>query len=694
MSLRTLSAATSVLALAIAGIGIQPTPARADEGMWTFNNFPIAAVNARYGTSIDQAWLDRIQNAAVRISGCSASLVSGEGLILTNHHCVVGCVQDLSDAQNDYVKNGWMPATREEEKQCPGQTAEILTQITDVTDRVLAAGAGLEGAAFVQARGAETQAIQQEVCGDDVKLTCQVISFYRGGQYALYKFRKYEDVRLAFAPEFQAAFFGGDPDNFNFPRYALDFGMLRIYEDGKPVETPNHLTWNPNAPKEGDPVFVAGNPGSTSRLLTISQLERLRDQVQPLTLIQQSELRGRMTQYSFTDEEAARVAVDPIFGLENSFKATYGQQQALLDPDFMQVKRDEEARIRGAVEADPALTARIGDPWADLEAIQARATELYLPYRQLEASAGGGSTLYSMAKQIVRASKERAKPANERRAGYSDGDLANLARRATQAFPIATDLEQIQLTFWLSKTREYLTVDNADVQRLLGRESPEALAARLVSGTGLADPARRGELLAMTPEQLAASGDPMIELVLRNDDAAQALRAGWEAGVSGPTARAAEKVAQARFAVLGSNQYPDATFSLRLSYGQVQGWTYRGTQVPAFTYMGGLYDRATGSQPFVLAQAFADNEAKVNKETVYDFSSTNDIIGGNSGSPVINAAGEVIGAAFDGNIHSLGGAFGYDAELNRTVSVSTAAITEALRNVYDQPRLLAELGVE
>jgi len=667
--------------------------ARAEEGMWTFDNFPIQTVNDRYGTRIDQAWLDRVRSAAVRIQGCSASLVSPQGLVLTNHHCIVGCVQDLSDAQNDYVKAGWMPATREEERQCPGQTAEILTGITDVTDRMLGSGAGLEGAAFVQARGAEQQAIQQENCGDDVKLTCQVISFFRGGQYKLYKFRKYEDVRLAFAPEFQAAFFGGDPDNFNFPRYALDFGMLRLYEDGRPVETPDHLTWNPNAPAEGEPVFVAGNPGSTSRLLTLSQLERLRDQVQPLTLIQAAELRGRMTQYSFTDAEAARVAVDPIFGLENSFKATYGQQQALLDPAFMQIKRDEEARIRAGVAADPALLERIGDPWADLERVQARASELFVPYRQLEASAGGGSTLYQYAKAIVRASKERAKPVAERRAGNTDADLAALGRRLATETPITNDLEQIRLTFWLSKTREYLTVDNADVQRLLRRESPEALALRLVQGTGLARPEHRAAMLAMTPEQLAASGDPLIELVLNNDDAAQALRAGWDSAVSGPTARAAEKLAQARFAVLGPNQYPDATFSLRLSYGSVQGWTYRGTEVSAFTYMGGLYERATGSQPFVLAEQFAAREADVNKQTVYDFVSTNDIIGGNSGSPVINAAGEVIGTAFDGNIHSLGGAFGYDGELNRTVSVSTAAITESLSNVYRQPRLLEELGI-
>jgi len=695
MSLRrtfSFTASLAALGVAAAVTGATATPARADEGMWTFDNFPIQTVNDKYGTRIDQAWLDRVRNAAVRLQGCSASFVSGEGLILTNHHCVISCVQDLSTAQNDYVKNGWMPATREEEKTCPGQTAEVLTDITDVTERVLGAGAGLEGAAFVTARAAEIDKIQKEACGDDRKLTCQVISFYRGGKYALYKFRKYEDVRLAFAPEFQAAFFGGDPDNFNFPRYALDAAFLRAYEDGKPVASPNHLKWNPEAPAEGDVTFVAGNPGSTSRLLTMSQLERLRDQQIPVTLIQGSELRGRLVEYSTQGDEEKRVALDPIFGLENSFKVYYGQQGALTDPAFMAKKRDEETELRQRVAADPALAERIGDPWADLEKVQSTARDLYLPYRQLEGNAGGGSTLYSYARAIVRASKERAKPVAERRAGYADSDIAALGRRLASEAPIAKGVEEIQLSFWLSKTREYLTVDNANVKSMLGRENPEGIAARLVE-TRLIDPAFRAEALAMTPEQLAASGDPMIAFVLANDDAAQAVRTQWDAGVNGPTARAAEKVAQARFAVYGDNLYPDATFSLRLSYGQVKGWTYRGVSVPSFTYMGGLYERATGAEPFNAAARFVDAESRINKNVVYDFVSTNDIIGGNSGSPVINAKGEVIGAAFDGNIHSLGGSFGYDGELNRTVTVSTAAVTEALRNVYNQPRLLRELGV-
>lgn len=686
-SLRSAVQATaSIIAVggAMAIIGA-PDTAKADEGMWTYDNFPIATVNQRYGTRIDQQWLDRVRNASVRIQGCSASFVSPEGLILTNWHCVVGCSQELSSPEEDLVKNGFLSATREEERRCPGQTAEVLTEIVDVTDRVLAAGEGLEGAAFNAARSAEISKIQQEACAGDAKFNCQVISFYRGGKYALYKFRKYDDVRLVFAPENQAAFFGGDPDNFNFPRYALDAAFLRAYENGQPVNVgPNHLRWNPNAPAEGDVTFVSGNPGSTSRLLTMSQLERLRDQQLPVTLIQASELRGRLLEYSLTGDEAKRVSFDPIFGLENSFKVYYGQQGALTDPAFMAKKREEEAELRARVAADPALVQRIGDPWADLERVQSTARDLYLPFRQLEQSAGGGSQLYAYARAIVRASKNTS---------LTEAQRTQMATAIAAETPIYTDMEEIRLRYWLSKTREYLTVDNPQVKALLGRESPEALADRLISGTKLADPAFRAQALTMTTEQLIAA-DPLFAFVAANDDAAKAIGDRWNAEVNAPTARAAEKVAQARFAVYGTNLYPDATFSLRLSYGQVQGWSYRGVTVPPFTYMGGLYERATGSEPFNAAQAFLDNEARVNKETVYDFTSTNDIIGGNSGSPVINANGEVIGTAFDGNIHSLGGSFGYDPELNRTVSVSTAAVTEALRNIYPSPRLLQELGVD
>ncbi|MBU1324463.1 MAG: S46 family peptidase [Alphaproteobacteria bacterium] len=685
-SLRLSMALSAVIAATPMLIAAPSVSVARDEGMWTFDNFPLQTVNEKWDLSLDQAWLDRVRMAAVRIQGCSASFVSPEGLILTNHHCVVGCLQELSSAETDYVKNGFMVGTREEELRCPGQTAEVLTEIVDVTDRMLTAGMGMEGQAFAQARQGEVARIAQENCAGDPKFNCQVVDFYRGGRFALYKYRRYEDVRIAFAPEFQAAFFGGDPDNFNFPRYALDASFLRAYEDGKPVATPNHLKWNANAPAEGDPTFVVGNPGSTSRLLTMSQLERLRDQQLPITLIQASELRGRFLTYAASGEEAKRVSVDPIFGLENSFKAQYGQHQALLDPAFMATKRQEEARLRAAVEADPALKQRIGDPWAELEAIQGVARDLYLPYRQLAASAGGGSQLYAYARAIGRAAAQNA-------AGSLSADRkAQLEAALGAETPIYIDMEEIRLGYWLSKTREYLTVDHPQVKALLGKESPEGLADRVIGGTKLADPAFRVAALSMTPEELAAA-DPLIAWVMANDAAAQAVASEWNQKVTIPTAQAAERVAQARFAVLGTGIYPDATFTLRISYGEVKGWSYRGVDVPAFTRIGGLYERHTGAEPFNAAAGFLAAEGRINKDVVFDFTSTNDIIGGNSGSPVINARGEVIGAAFDGNIHSLGGAFGYDGTLNRTVSVSTAAITESLRVVYPQPRLLRELGV-
>jgi hypothetical protein len=691
MSIRPLLLAASVATLALAGM---TQPAQAEEGMWTFDNFPTERVNETYGSAIDQAWMDRVSAAAVRLRGCSASFVSGEGLILTNHHCVVSCIQELSDAETDYVQNGFRSATRDEERTCPGQTAEVLTGITDVTDRVLGAGEGAEGAAFVAARSAEITRIQDEACGDDQTRTCQVISFYRGGRYALYEFQKYTDVRLVFAPEIQSAFFGGDPDNFNFPRYALDGAFLRAYENGQAVTTPNHLTWSTQAPAEGDLVLVAGNPGSTSRLLSIAQLEFLRDVQLPTTLTQLSEMRGRLTEFATRDEESRRIAVDPLVGIENSFKVYNGQLGALRDRDFMQVKRDEEADLRARVAADPALAQRIGDPWSELEAVVAAQADLYLPYRQLEQQSGGGSSLFSYAEIIVRAAKERAKPEAQRRAGFNATGLAAIQRQLVAERQIDAPIEERNIAFWLSKTREYLTADHPEVQSLLGRESPEAIAASVVSGTRLADPAYRAQAWDMDLAQLAALNDPMIDLVLRTDDAAQAVRTQWEERVSAPTSRAAERIARARFAVYGDSQYPDATFSLRLSYGAVQGWTHRGATVPPTTQLGGLYERATGSAPYDLAPSWIAAEGRVDKGVVYNFVSTNDIIGGNSGSPVINAAGEVVGAAFDGNIHSLGGSFGYDGALNRTVSVSTAAITEALRNVYDQPRLLEELGVQ
>jgi hypothetical protein len=662
--------------------------AAADEGMWTFDNFPAARVKAAYGVTIDKAWLDRVQGASVRLTnGCSASLVSKDGLVFTNHHCVVDCAQQLSTAKTDYVKDGFLPATRAEERKCAGMQAEILEGITDVTPTVNVASSGRTGQDFVRARDAAMSAAEAAACGADPHYRCQVVSLYRGGQYKLYRYRKYSDVRLAFSPEFATAFFGGDPDNFNFPRYNLDISFVRLYEGGKPVATPQHLLWQARAPQPGEVTFVSGNPGGTDRMLTVAQLETQRDLTIPVSQLQRSELRGRLIRFSQESPEFRRIATDPLFGLENSYKVFFGRQFALSDKTFMDAKRASEAELKAKVAADPKLAADIGDPWGEIAAAQTAYADHYLRYRQLEASAGGASDLFGYARTLVRAAQERAKPSAERLPAYADSRLPLLEKELLDARPVDKPLERLHLEFWLSKTREYLTADDLATKLLLGKESPEQLAARLADGTTLADPAVRKALWDGGLPAVQASQDPLIQFVLRTDPAAREIRKTFEAEVSGPTDRAAERIARARFAVYGDTVYPDATFTLRLSYGKVAGWTYRGTPVGPFTTFAGLYERATGSEPFELAAA----KDKLNPATVFDFVTTNDIIGGNSGSPVVNAKGEILGAAFDGNIHSLGGDYGYDGTINRTVVVSTAAATEALQTVYGRAALVREL---
>ena len=667
-------------------------PAFADEGMWTFDNFPSAAVKAKYGVDTSKPWLDKVQAGAVRLAGgCSASVVSKDGLVLTNDHCVRACVQQLSTAANDYIKHGFKPAKREDEKLCPGMQAEILEGISDVTAKVNAASEGKSGADFLKARDATIAGIEKDGCkGREAQYRCQVISFYQGGQFKLYTYRKYSDVRLAFAPETGIAFFGGDPDNFNFPRFNLDFGLVRLYEDGKPAATPKHLTWNAANPKLGEPTFVAGNPGSTSRLLTVSQLETLRDLIMPDTLIMLSEIRGQLAQFMAESPEHARIATSLLFGLENSFKAYRGRLETLQDPAMMASKRAAEADLKAKVKADAKLAAVTGDPWADLDTVAKLRPNLEKDYDWLESRAGFRSELFAYARTLVRGTAEREKANGDRLREYSDARLPLVEKNLLDSRPVYPELEKVVLRFWLTKLRENLTADAAGTKTFLGKESPDSLATKLI-GSKLADPAYRKALWQGGKAAVEKSDDPMIRYVLATDAMSRDARKAFEDKISAPTERAMEKVAKARFAVYGTSNYPDATFSLRLSYGKVEGWTEKGKPVPAFTTFPGLYDRATGLEPFDLPEAWTGVKDKLSPKTVFNFVTTNDIIGGNSGSPVLNAKAEVIGAAFDGNIESLGGDYWYDGTVNRTVVVTTAAITEALKKVYGQDRLVKEL---
>jgi len=683
MTTRSVFLATGMICL----FGAAATPAYAEEGMWTFDAFPSEQMRQTYGWAPDKPWLDRVQAASVRLTGgCSASFVSSQGLILTNHHCVASCIYQNSDDDNDILKNGFVAGSREKEKKCAGQQAEVVTMISDVTADITDAMANLSGEALTKARDAKIAAIESAGCPDREATRCQVVTLFGGGQYKLYTYRKYSDVRLVWAPEDRAATFGGDPDNFNFPRYSLDASFLRAYENGKPVATPAHLKWNPRAPEEGELTFVVGNPGSTSRLFTQSQLAFEREVRLPVTVVTMSELRGRLIRAMTESPAKEREGLDLLGGIENSLKVYIGRTKALNDPAFTAKLADAEADLKARSVGNEA----IGDPWAEVDAAVQAYRSYYLPAR----FTGPNGDLYKYAQVLVLAAMESAKPNADRLPGYTDSALPLTKKRLLDERPIYPWLDEMLFGWSLSKAREYLGPDDPDTKLLLGKESPEQLAERLVAGTGLADPETRQKLWDGGLAAIEASDDPMILYARKLEARQRALKQQIDENYAGPLANAGAKLADARFAAYGDKLYPDATFTLRISYGQVKGWMERGRQVPIATTLGGTFDRATGNEPFDLAPAFVTNKDKIDPSVTYDFVSTNDIIGGNSGSPVIDKAGTVIGAAFDGNIHSLGGNYGYDPVLNRTVSVSTAAVQEALENIYPAPHLVQELAGE
>ncbi len=692
--MRHLAFAASVAVLAFAAA----SSASAEEGMWTFDNFPIARANQTLGTAIDQGFLDRVRLSSVKFGGCSAGIVSAEGLVMTNNHCVATCVANLSTQTTNYAETGFTPKTREEELKCPGGSAEILTDITDVTERMHKAGEGLSGSAFTRARDAEAGRIEQEACGDAADKRCQVVSLYRGGQFKLYTYKKYADVRLAWAPEDRAATFGGDLDNFSFPRFAIDAAFIRLYENGAPVATPTHFRWNADKPVEGQPVFVSGSPGATQRLLTMEQLASVRDVVLPMDQLIASELRGRLIRFSEESEENAFIAMDPIVGLENTYKRGRGRMAALIDPDFIQMKAAAEIDFMQKYAA--ATPGQGPDPWGELEALQPTLRELYPAYALLEGGTGigttpvaGGSQLFLWARTLVRGAQEREKASADRLPEFADSRLAATRTALFAERPVYPALDQVRMEWWLSKTREWLTVDDPRVRTLLGNESPEALSARLVEGTTLADPAVRRALWEGGLAAVQASDDPLIRYLLQIQEPTRAIRTEWEEKVQGPTDRASEALAAARFAAYGDAVYPDATGTLRLTYGKIEGTDVPGQRWGPFTTFAGLWDRATGAQPFVVAPKLLAARDRIAPDTVLNMAVSSDTIGGSSGSPVVTAEGDIVGANFDSTVLTQRNAYGYDRNVNRSVIVTTGAVTAALRDVYGMDRLVAELGV-
>lgn len=675
-----------------AALALACSPALADEGMWTFDNFPAAKMAAQYGWAPDQAWLDHVRLASIRLAqGCSASLVSPQGLVMTNHHCARGCIGALSDAQHDYVANGFTAAALADERPCPALEANQLTAITDVTRAIQDATAGQSGQAFADAERAAIAKVQSD-CGNGANVRCQVVTLYNGGRYDLYAYKRYQDLRLVWAPEDAIANFGGDPDNFNYPRFALDAAFVRIYDGGKPLASPDFLRFSQAGAQPGDIAFTSGNPGATERTSTVAQLEFVRDQEEPFLIDLYAERRGIFTELATKGPEQQRFSRTPLWSDENTLKALKGRQLALVEGSIIPDAARAEAALRAQVQADPKLAAADG-AW---DAI-AKATEhrkgLYQRYDLLERLPrfAGGPTLHQ-ATLLNRYAAEIGKPDPQRLPEFQDANAPTLKQDVTAEAPVYAELDRTEIAWWLTKVREYLGTDDADVRAILGSQSPEQIAAQIVDGTKLGDPKLRASLLVGSAAAINASDDPMLAFVRRLDGPARAVRADYENNVKALVTENAAAIARAKFALEGTADYPDATFSLRLSYGTVKGYAQNGKVVAPFTDFAGAYARATGNEPFALPPSWVSARAGLDGATRLDMVTTNDIIGGNSGSPLIDRQGEAIGLVFDGNIQSLGGDFGYDPSQNRTVAVDVTAIREALAHIYHVDRLVTELS--
>jgi len=668
--------------------------ARADEGMWLLNDFPAAQVEKLYGFQPSQAWLDHARLSAVRLAqGCSAGFVSARGLVQTNHHCAEHCIEQLSTGGKNLVADGFYAKEEKDEAKCPALEVNQLIEIGEVTARVQDALAGKEGAAFAEAKRAIEAAIAAECTGGDAGLRCDTVELYNGGVYNLYKYRRYQDVRLVFAPEQTIAFFGGDPDNFEFPRYDYDVSYLRVYENGKPLDTAaNYFRYAAADAKPGDLTFTVGHPGSTQRLDTVAELEYGRDVSMPRSLFRLSELRGQLTEFSTKGPEEARITTGLLFGVENSLKARKGQFEALVDPAIIAAKAKAESEIREKVDADPALKADAGAPWDTIRTTLAAWRPKSNRYTFLEGRAGFNSRLFSDALALVRYPEEKAKPDAKRLPEYTDANFPILRQSLVADEPIYPALEKLTLIFSLTKLREALGPDDAFVKKALGSKSPAELAAELIDGTKLRDAGLRRRLLEGGGPAVQASADPMIAFAQLVDPDFRAIRKDYEDNTAAPLERAHTSIARARFKIYGTSIYPDATFTLRISYGTVRGYVQDGKEIAPITRIAGLFERATGAPPFKLPETWASARASLDMDQPLNFVTDNDIIGGNSGSPVINAAGEIVGLIFDGNIQSLGGDFGFDPAVNRAVAVNVGALREGLAKVYHANRLAAELA--
>lgn len=679
--------------VAAAVVGALAQAVRPDEGMWLYNNPPREQIRARYGFELTDAWLDHLMQSSVRFnSGGSGSFVSEDGLVLSNHHVGADALQKLSSEKNNYLRDGFMARTRAEEVRCVDLELNVLQSIEDVTARVNAAvpkGASAEEA--FKARRAAMAELEKASLGK-TGLRSDVVTLYQGGAYHLYRFKKYTDVRLVFAPEQQIAFFGGDPDNFEYPRYDLDVCFFRVYEDGKPAKVPHHLAWSKAGAAPGELTFVSGHPGRTSRMLTVAELEYLRDVQFPYTLEMLKRREVLLTSWSQRSAENGRRAKDELFGYQNSRKARDGGHAGLYDPAIMQAKIDSEKAFMARLEGrDEFVEAK--EAFRRIAEAQAEMREIALQARLLESAHGFSSELFGIARKLLRAADEFAKPNGERLREYAEAGRESFELELFSDKPIYKDLETLELADSLTFLAEKLGYRDPVVQRVLAGKSPRARAAELIGGTKLEDVAERRRLMNGGASALAASTDPLVALARSIDAESRTVRRRLET-LEETKRQAHAAIARARFALEGASSYPDATFTLRLSYGVVKGYEEGGREVPPFTVMSGLYDRAASMEyrpPFDLPKRWLDRRKAIDGKVPFNFVATHDIIGGNSGSPVVNKAGEFVGIIFDGNIQSLVLDFAFEERQARSLSVHSAGILESLRKVYGAKALVEEL---
>jgi hypothetical protein len=673
---------------------------RADEGMWLFNNPPTKILQDKYHFQPTAAWLDHLQKASVRFdNGGSGSFVSADGLVMTNHHVGADCLAKISTQEKDYMKTGFEAKSGAEEPKCVDLELNVLMSIEDVTSRVTAAVTpAMNSADAEKARRAVINGIEKE-SRDKTGLRSNVITLYNGGLYHLYLYKRYTDVRLVFAPQKAIAFFGGDPDNFEYPRYDLDICFFRVYENNQPVHVEHFLKWSEAGAAEGDLVFVSGNPGRTERLDTMAHLQYQRDLAVPgtLNLLRRREI--LLKNYSDRSSENARRAEDDYFGIQNSRKAYLGMLGGLQDPTIMEKKRSMENSLRDKVGSDPKLQQAYGDAWDQVAATLktlAKIRDEYnlIGYGPTKRAQAFNSELFDTAMTLLRLAQESPKPNNERLREFSEANLEPLKLQLFSEAPIYEDLETLKLADSLGLMMEVMGADNDLVKKVLAGKSPRDRAAELVRGTKLKDVAVRKQLADGGMKAIDASNDPMIELAKLIDPPARRIRQTYEQQVDEPQRQAYGKIANARFAVYGTSIYPDATFTLRLAFGEAKGYTEEGKKIPWATMIGGTYEHADAhenKEPFELPAIWKERKAKLNPSTPFNFVSTADIIGGNSGSPVVNRDGELVGIIFDGNIQSLVLDYIYSDQEARAVAVHSAGILEALRKVYAANRLVGEI---